>query len=718
VSIFEHGRRYRVFNPSQHPLKHDISDFSYGNARLPNVSLLGDAMDYIIASIYPNYKGTVATPAALPGTATAADYYVVTDDGDGKSAGYVWSTIDGVGQWVKRYDADWSAEGILAEAVDRTMPMYVHKYGFDDHDPAAAYAPFTGLNAGQHIYGGKSASTNLTLHANSGDTGGARSGFIQLDDSARPTVNNTLDLGTTALRFRTLYVATSVVAGTLTMAPGSITDSSGAISFSATNLTTTGSISAGSFSAGSSLDVGTLHLASGSITDSSGAISFDDENLTTTGYIEGGGGLLAGASGSYLILNPGSITDESGAIDFGNMTFTSVGTLSAGNTTVTQLDSDNIRLSGNTISITNSDGDLTLMANGLGVMHFLSDVFCSSSISAGAGVSCAQLIVDNLLLDGNTISSRNTNGNVILDPDGTGLVELSSGFFPTTDSVWDIGKTGKVWNKLWIDGSIGGAVDEITITDLMTLRSVPYRDTGRTQPAQAGDSLFWDGSKWLASAPDTEIIHSSVSGLTTGDAGHTQFVMLAGRAGGQAIQGGTAASEFLTLESTAHASKGSIRFKDNLIPFTNASFSVTWSGTDLGDSTHYLRDVYTKGVFKGLRLENYTSGTLPAASASAPGRLVFSTDNNKIYVDNGGAWVVAGVGKFQSDTVWNGTDVTKDVTVSSTITDARTGIWQLCDNSNNYERIFCSIQTISASVVRITVNTPLPAGSYRLIGLE
>ena len=71
--------------------------------------------------------------------------------------------------------------------------------------------------------------------------------------------------------------ATSLVAGTLTLAAGSITDSSGSIDFGNENLATTGTIG-----------TGTLTLAAGSITDSSGSIDFGNENLTTTGTIEGG----------------------------------------------------------------------------------------------------------------------------------------------------------------------------------------------------------------------------------------------------------------------------------------------------------------------------------------------------------------------------------------------------------------------------------------------
>ena len=53
------------------------------------------------------------------------------------------------------------------------------------------------------------------------------------------------------------------------------------------------------------------------------------------------------------------------------------------------------------------------------------------------------------------------------------------------------------------------------------------------------------------------LAHSSLSGLTSGD-DHTQYLLLAGRAGGQIAIGGTASGEDLTLNSTAHATKGSV----------------------------------------------------------------------------------------------------------------------------------------------------------------
>ena len=41
--------------------------------------------------------------------------------------------------------------------------------------------------------------------------------------------------------------------------------------------------------------------------------------------------------------------------------------------------------------------------------------------------------VDNITLNGNTLSSTDTNGNIYLDPDGTGLVQVSSKLYVTGD---------------------------------------------------------------------------------------------------------------------------------------------------------------------------------------------------------------------------------------------------------------------------------------------
>lgn len=110
--------------------------------------------------------------------------------------------------------------------------------------------------------------------------------------------------------------------------------------------------------------------------------------------------------------------------------------------------------------------------------------------------------------------------------------------------------------------------------------------------------------------------------------------------------------------------------------------------------------------------------TLPAASAQNIGRVVFATDVNKAYVDVGTSFKVLGVSKFVADQSFDGVVTLKDVNVSAEITDARNAQWQLRDNANDFEILYVTIKATSTSNVRIQTNVPLPAGSYRLIGME
>jgi hypothetical protein len=66
---------------------------------------------------------------------------------------------------------------------------------------------------------------------------------------------------------------------------------------------------------------------------------------------------------------------------------------------------DNISISGNTITSLNPDGDIILLPNGNGKVIFDSD------FSLG-----------NLKIDNNTISSTNTDGDIIFAPDGNGKI--------------------------------------------------------------------------------------------------------------------------------------------------------------------------------------------------------------------------------------------------------------------------------------------------------
>lgn len=680
-----------------------LDQIAFNNPRLPQTGSPNaqNAIDYLFAVVYPNYKGTVANPAALPLVGNLAnDYYIVSDDGDGKSAGYVWAIVDNAGAWSKKYDVDWSYEGIYAETIVRTQYLYVSKYGTTDKDNSGA--DVVGIYAGQRVYGGNATGQNLTFNANSADA----TGFVQTDNSFRPTADNTLDIGTGALKFQTGYFGTSVLAGTLTLSSGSIVDSSGAISFGNENLTTTGDISGAIITGSTSLKTGTMTITGGNIADTSGAISFNALNLTTTGFVQ-----ATSFKAGTTTLSAASLDDTSGNFSFNALNLTTTGTLGAGNTTVTQLDAGNLRLAANTLSSTNANGNIILLPNGTGIID-LQKAATTLGVTATGNISATGTgTFGNIQISGNTILSTNVSGNIILSPNGAGIIQANATIDAGTDASFSIGLASNRFTSIFLSAGISDGTTSIAQTVLQSLRNI---NVGVT----TGMTIFWNGSQWVPSIPDTEITHDTLSGLTTGDAGHTQFVMLAGRSGGQVVQGGTNASENLVFESTSNASKGLVLTKDAFAAFTNASFSGTWAGIDIGAPTNYFRHSYFKGEHFGFRFENVAA--LPSNSAQNVGRTVYLSTVQKLMVDNGTTWVTAGstIEKFSSDTTWDGIISTLTVTVSSTISEARTALWQFLDNANNFERINTKIEAISATQVRISTLVALPAGTYRLVGIN
>ena len=718
--IFQH-QRFQIWNSSQHPYKHSLDDLAYSNEAMPGVSGLGSALDYLVAVLYPQSQPAVADVASLPAAGnTINDMRVVSDDGDGKAASYRWEQREGdvAAKWYKIYDLDWGTDSILQQFMLKTQDIYVKQYGYDDLDSSGT--PIAGSLAGQRIYGGASASTHLTLYANSGDGTGTQTGFVQFGDNVRPITDSAFDFGTTSERWQKIWTD-AIESGTLLATSGSITDSSGAIDFGDENLSTTGSLTAGN-----------ITISGDDIVSSSGQVDFADENLTTTGTVTANSVTATGAASSFatattvgnLTLANGSITDSSGTISFGDENLTSTGT-----GTFSRVTGGNIRISANEIRALNVNGSIGVYADGTGTIDFNSPtrvVSASFDVTSGnatftqsvvaiSGVG-ARLDVDNVQIDGNTIATLDANGDLIIAPNGSGLIS-TSGIFPTTDSVSDLGKSGNVWNSLWLDGSVTDGTSAILATELLALRNIFFRDAARTQAAQAGDALFYDGvsGTYLASVPDSEIAHADLSGLVAGDGGHTQFAMLAGRAGGQTIQGGTVGFQNLTLESTSHASKGSIIAKDRVRPFAAPVYAAGWTGTDLGSGGAGWNDIYSKGEHIGLRLENV--GANPSASAQNVGRLVYNTADATAYVDTGTAMSRLGSKRHEVDTSWDGIVTTKVVSGITSV-DCTKAIWQLKNNGVDFETMQVPIKATSTSEVTITLGYPLPAGTYRLIGME
>ena len=100
---------------------------------------------------------------------------------------------------------------------------------------------------------------------------------------------------------------------------------------------------------------------------------------------------------------------------------------------------DNLTMNGNTLSSTDTNGDITVDPNGTGNIVLQGPTNANGNVAvtgqltingalAQTGTSSVTgiLNVDNLRLDGNTISSTDTNGNILIAPNGTGETVVSS----------------------------------------------------------------------------------------------------------------------------------------------------------------------------------------------------------------------------------------------------------------------------------------------------
>ena len=108
----------------------------------------------------------------------------------------------------------------------------------------------------------------------------------------------------------------------------------------------------------------------------------------------------------------------------------------------TDLDVDNININGNAITSTDANGNIALTPNGTGEVDISKvdiDSGAIDGITLGTNSPVTEAQIDNININGNAITSTDTNGNIALTPDGTGEVDIS---------------------KVDIDG---GAIDGVTI---------------------------------------------------------------------------------------------------------------------------------------------------------------------------------------------------------------------------------------------------------------
>jgi cytoskeletal protein CcmA (bactofilin family) len=179
--------------------------------------------------------------------------------------------------------------------------------------------------------------------------------------------------------------------------------------------TLTGTLAAATITASGTLSVTGNTAISGSLTTS---------DITTTGNHSVTGNITAqGTVFSDKIKSPATnanleiAAQGTGIVDI-QSAMTTIGQTITGTASVTgQLNADNIRIDGNTISSTDTNGDVIITPNGGGQITL-------SSSRVGANQLNAVTVAVSNTVDTNTLRSFSSNADIVIQPQGTGTVDF------------------------------------------------------------------------------------------------------------------------------------------------------------------------------------------------------------------------------------------------------------------------------------------------------
>lgn len=271
------------------------------------------------------------------------------------------------------------------------------------------------------------ASETLTISGGTGLSSSVTDNTITINLDSTGVVANTYGSGTEVpvitvnAQGQITAVTTAAIASTLNIAGDSGTDG-------VNLLTDTFTITGGTaLTSAVSNNAVTISLDNTSVNVG----SYGSANTVATFTVDAQGRLTAAANAAIAISSV-QVTDFTEAVQDVVGAFTS-GDATQG-ITVTYNDSfDTLVISANNATTTTkgvasfADANFTVSSGAVSAKNITlgtSTLSLGSTTTALAGLT--QLDVDNIRIDGNTISSTDTNGNVVIDPNGSGVIDVST----------------------------------------------------------------------------------------------------------------------------------------------------------------------------------------------------------------------------------------------------------------------------------------------------
>ena len=432
--------------------------------------------------------------------------------------------------------------------------------------------------------------------------------------------------------------------------------------------------------------------------------------LSDTLKITGGSGVTTAISGDTLSVNLDSdVVKDDSTHTFTNKTLDLGGT---GNSVTGSLAEFNTALQGDSfVSLTGSE----TLTNKI----LTSPTINTSAIEGGTVGNTTPvtiLKVDNIQVDTNTISSTNTNGNIVLDPNGSGTVDVNSS---RITSVTNPSASSDAATKAYVDSVANGldVKESVRMATAAALSAVTYNNGNGTLTADANGALTIDGVATVANdrvliKNQASAVQNGIYKVTTIGSGSAAFVLTRSPDADTAAEltGGTF---FFVEEGTANADNGYVATHNGTPTFgsTNIAFQQ-FSGagqisagdalTKTGNTIDVAVDdssIETNSDALRVKASGITNAML--AGSIAASKLAGSIGNSKlsnssITVGDGSNTTAVALGGTITYAAGEGIDVTES---SGTITYAA----ELATSSNKGVASFASANfTVSSGAVTVT----------------
>lgn len=273
--------------------------------------------------------------------------------------------------------------------------------------------------------------------------------------------------------------------------------------------------------------------------------------------------------------------------------------------------------------------------------HTAGTLTASSAIIVDANSKIDVLNVDNLTLNGNAITSTNTNGDITITPNGSGAVIIDGLSHPTAD--------GSAGQFLKTDGS--GNLSFGTVVSTLSIAA----DTGSNDSVSTGETITFTGGEGVDTVVSDNTITISAEDASDSNKGVATFntASFAVSSGDVTIKAGGVTNAQLagSIANSKLANDGiTIGSDDTSLGGTITDLNGLTS-IDVDNITLDANTISTTNSNGNLQLTPNGTGTVTVPSGYE-GRAGFTSDSltNKAYVDS----------------VANGLDVKKSVRVATT----------------------------------------------------